>query len=181
MKRLPLAAAAALAAALVVGPAGAAGSSGVQVVEAKSSSFPARTYVISLPHRLRLTTSDVSVTENGSPVAEAKLVPASQASKKTFGVVLVLDTSWSMRGKPITAALAAVQEFVAHRNGNEQLGVVYFHEQAKIVLPLTTSAAKISAALAASPALGRQTHIFDAVAKAEGMLPEPGSARARSW
>src|SRR5262249_46591239 len=37
-------------------------------------------------------------------------------------------------------------------------------------LPLTTSRSKISAALAATPHLSRETHIFDAVARAEAML-----------
>ena len=62
------------------------------------------------------------MTENGGPVVDPTVVPASQASKETFGVVLVLDTSYSMTGKPLAAALAAEQAFVAQRNPNEQLG-----------------------------------------------------------
>ena len=39
-------------------------------------------YVLSLPSGRKLTTADVGVTENGNPVVEPTLVPASQASKQ---------------------------------------------------------------------------------------------------
>ena len=44
--------------------------------------------------------------------------------------------------------------------------------KAKVVLPLTASTKKISAALASPPKLAFGTHIFDAVAEAEAMLSD---------
>ena len=82
-----------------------------------------RTYVLSLPSEPQADGPRRHVTENGGRWSTPTLVPASQAAKKTFGVVLVLDTSYSMTGKPIAAALAAAQAFVAQRNPNEQVGV----------------------------------------------------------
>jgi tight adherence protein B len=140
------------------------------VVEAKGPAFPVRTLVLSLPTGQRLTGSDVQVTENGGSVAAPTLVPASAASAKTFGVVLLLDTSWSMQGKPLASAIAAEQAFAARRNPNEQLGLIEFNRKATVVLPLTTSATKISAALASTPSVTNGTHIYDAVARAEAML-----------
>jgi tight adherence protein B len=171
MKRLVLLAAAVFAVALAVGSgtAGAA-ASGPSVVEAKGPPFPVRTYVLSLPSGQKLSLGDVNVTENGGPVAETSLVPASQASKKTFGVVLVLDTSYSMTGEPMTAALAAEQAFIAQRNPNEQVGAINFNRTTDVVLPLTTSASRISDALAPTPKIKPGTRIFDAVAQAESML-----------
>ena len=153
MKRLALIATVVLAAGALAGGAGARGGSGLGVVEAKGPAFPVRTFVLSLPSGRRLTIHDVAVKENGGPVVKPTLVPASQASKETFGVVLVLDTSWSMQGQPITAAVAAEQAFVARRNPNEQLAAIDFNRTTKIVLPLTTSATKISAALASTHVL----------------------------
>ena len=170
MKRLALIATVVLAAGALAGGAGAKGGSGLGVVEAKGPAFPVRTFVLSLPSGRRLTIHDVQVKENGGPVVKPTLVPASQASKETFGVVLVLDTSWSMQGQPITAAVAAEQAFVARRNPNEQLAAIDFNRTTKIVLPLTTSATKISAALASTPKITTGTRIFDAVARAEAML-----------
>jgi tight adherence protein B len=171
VKRVALLAAVALAAGAVVGISGAAAdSSGVRVIEAKGPPYPVRTYVISLPTGRKLTLGGVHVTENGEPPVDTTLTPASQASKKTFGVVLVRDTSFSMAGKPIVAAIAAEQAFTAQRNPNEQVGAIDFNRKAKTVLPLTTSSGKIAAALATTPTLSGGTHIYDAVHQAESML-----------
>jgi tight adherence protein B len=172
VKRLPLIAAVALAVASLAGTAAAAGSSsgGVTLVEAKGPAFPVQTYVLVLPSGRRLTTKDVTVTENGGPVAQPSLVPASKASKKTFGVVLVLDTSYSMSGEPIRAAVAAEKAFVAQRNPNEQVGMIDFNRTTKVVRPLTTSGTQLSAALNSIPPVTTGTHIYDAVAQAEAML-----------
>ena len=173
MRRVSLIAAAVLAVALLVGTgtaAAAPASSGVKVVEVKGPDFPVRTYVVTLPKGRKLTVHGVTVTENGNPVIEQKLVPASKALKKTFGVVLVLDTSYSMTGKPIAAAVAAAQAFAAQRNPNEELGVIEFNREPTPVLNLTDSSTKINEALSKPPAIATGTHIYDAVAQAEEML-----------
>jgi len=171
VKRVALLTALALAAGgLAAANVAAGASSGLRLVEAKGPPFPVRTLVLSLPSGRKLTIHDVTVTENGSSVVDPTLVPASEASRKTFGVVLLLDTSWSMQGKPLASAVAAEQAFAARRNPNEELGLIEFNRQAKVVLPLTTSATRISAALATQPKVATGTRIFDAVAKAEAML-----------
>jgi tight adherence protein B len=142
----------------------------VRVVEAKGPNFPVRTFVITLPQGSKLSIRDITITENGTPVIEPSLTPASKASRKTFGVVLVLDTSWSMRGKPLAAAIAAENAFVAQRNPNEQVGAINFNRETTPVLPLTASAEKITAGLATKPQIATGTHIYDAVGEAEAML-----------
>ena len=171
MRRLALIATLALAA-LLAGGALAADSGGMKLIEARSASFPVRTFVLSLPQSKALSYSDIQVSENGRPVADLNVVPASQASKKTFGVVLVVDASDSMAGVPIRKAVAAERAFAARRNPNQQLGVIAFSNNARVVLPLTASAAKIDAALSSTPKLAFGTHIFDAVAEAEAMLTQ---------
>jgi Flp pilus assembly protein TadB/Mg-chelatase subunit ChlD len=168
MRRIALIAAIVVAA--LAGAAGTARASGVSVVEAKGPAFPVRTYVLSLPTDLPLTS--VQVTENGGSVADQTLVPASEASKKTFGVVLVLDTSYSMKGKPLDAAIAAADAFVGQRNPHEQVGIIEFNREQHVALKLTDSATKISAALAERPRITTGTHIYDAVAQAEAMLAD---------
>jgi tight adherence protein B len=172
VRRLPLIAAVVLAAGLLAGTAAAAGSSssGPALVEAKGPAFPVRTYVLLLPSSRRLTLNDVNVTENRNSVAEPTLVPASKASKKTFGVVLLLDTSYSMNGAPIAHALAAAQAFADQSNPNTQLGVIEYNRQATTKQDLTTSATKITSALSSPPAIATGTHIYGAVAQAEAML-----------
>jgi tight adherence protein B len=170
VKRFSLIAAVALAAGVLAGTADAGGSAGLRLIEAKGPDFPVRTFVLSLPSDRKLTTGDVHITENGGSVVKPSVVPASRASKKTFAAVLVLDTSYSMKGGPLKAALSAEQAFVAQRNPNEEVGAIEFNRATKVVLPLTASATKISAALAPVPGVATGTHIYDAVAQAEAML-----------
>jgi tight adherence protein B len=170
VRRLPLIAALVATAGCLVSTVAAAGGSGLRVIEAKGPAFPFRTYVVSLPRGQGLTIHDVNVTENGNPVLDPSLVPASQASKKTFGAVLVLDTSFSMKGKPIEAAIQAERAFVAQRNPNEQVGAIEFNRNTNVVLPLTDSSTKISSALSSTPGVSTGTYIYDAVAQAESML-----------
>ncbi len=170
MKRVTLTLAVALAAAVLAATAGAADSGSLKVIEAKGPAFPVRTFVLTLPSGRKLTIHGVTVTENGSSVAEPTLVPASQADKKTFGTVLVLDTSYSMTGQPIAAAVKAAQAFAAQRNPNEQLGVLEFNRNTTTVQKLTTSSADIAKALNEPVSIGTGTHIYDAVAQAEAML-----------
>lgn len=171
MRRLLLIAAAVLTGALLGGAATTArASSGPHVVAARGPSFPVRTYVLFLPQPRKLTVNDISVTENGQPVVKPTLVPARLASDKTFGVVLLLDTSYSMNGAPFRAAVAAAQAFAYQLNPNEQLGIIEYNREIKETLPLTTSAAKIHDALALPPTIKSGTHIYEAVARAEAML-----------
>jgi tight adherence protein B len=174
VKRAALIAAVAAAAGVLASTAGAADSSRLRVTEAKGPDFPVRTFVLNFPTGRKLTIHDVSVTENGNPVVKPTLVPASEAAPKSFGVVLVLDASYSMTGKPIAAAVAAEQAFALQRNPNEEFGLVEFNRNTTVALPLTTSDAKITAALQEKPGITTGTHIYDAVAQAEAMLRSAG-------
>jgi tight adherence protein B len=173
VRRLPLVAALVLAAGVLAAAVSAAGSSEFQLVRVnKGVAFPTQKYVLSLKTVRPLTNNDVTVTENGGQVLHQTLVPASQASAETFGVVLALDTSYSMAGEPLTAALDAERAFAQYRNPNQQLGALNFWSSSKTVLPLTTSKQDIADALNAVPPVHGGTHIFDAVSQAEAMLTD---------
>jgi tight adherence protein B len=174
LKRLTLIAAFALASALLSGSAAAAPSGGLSVEKAQGPPFPVRRFVLTLPTNQKLTIHDVHVRENGRSVLDPTLVPASKASAKSFGVVLLLDTSYSMNGAPVTAAIRAAQAFALQRNPNEGLGVIEFNKQATVAQLLTTSKTKINEALAQPPKINTGTHIYDAVAEAEAMLKSAG-------
>jgi tight adherence protein B len=136
------------------------------------ANFPDRTFVLSLPSGMKLSSGDVNVRENGEPVNELTLVPAggTQVRTKDFGVVLVIDASISMRGDAQAAALNAARAFATQRPAKQQLGIVAFNSTSTVVLPLTTDPAKITAALAKPTPLNVGTHIYDAVETAVTML-----------
>jgi tight adherence protein B len=172
VRRLAVTAAAVLgAAALPLAAGAAAPAKGVQLTEAGGATFPVRAYVLSLPGERQLSTGQVQVTENGQPVVDLTVRPASAAGRTTtFGSVLVIDASDSMKGKPIASAMAAARAFAAQRAPNTRLGVITFSNSVNEALPLTRSKLRINAALGTVPATAFGTHIYDAVAKAEQML-----------
>jgi tight adherence protein B len=174
MKRIPLIISLVLVVSVLAGTAMGAGSSSGRptLIEAKGPAFPVRSYVLKLPNSQRLTPNEVKVTENGTAVLNKTIVPASQTSGKTFGVVLVGDTSYSMYGGPLHSALVAEQAFAAQRNPEEQLGLIDFNHKTTVVLPLTSSASAIHNALITTPKVATGTYIYDAVAQAEAMLKD---------
>ena len=108
-----------------------------------------------------------------------RVVPAEAADPRTFATVLAIDTSESMRGAPIQAAMAAAREFAAQRPAQQRLGVVFFNSRVTLALPPTTDAGKISQALSTPPPLATGTRIYDATALATRVLAD-ARASARS-
>jgi tight adherence protein B len=149
--------------ALVTAVPAAAVTDRIHITEAGSASFPGRAYVLSLPKGRQLKASQVHVTENGGSVAGVSVVPVAEARPKDFGVVLAIDASTSMEGKPEQAAFYAAQAFAGRRKGQEQLAVVTYNVSPTVVLPFTTDQAKIDQALSKQPPFVYGTHIYDAV------------------
>jgi tight adherence protein B len=142
----------------------------IRLVEAGQSHFPFRSYVLTLPKAQPLPLSSLQVTENGTLVRNLSVVSAQAAKESQFGVVLAIDASQSMRGKPIAAAMAAARAFAAHRNPNQQLGVITFNGSVKVLQPLTTQSGAIKRALSHAPRLSYGTHMYDALDEAGTML-----------
>lgn len=162
--------AAMVAAALV--PASGAESARLRLTPAAGAVFPARSFVLTLPSNRPLQARQVHVRENGNAVADLSVIPARAAGKGLFAVVLVLDTSKSMRGKPIGGALSAAQLFAGRRARYEKLAIVTFDSRARVLLPFSTDSEAIIGVLAPKPPLAWGTHIYDAVGQAISLLRE---------
>jgi tight adherence protein B len=167
-RRLIIVLAAALSAAASLAASSAAAP--VQVTESGSAHFPDRAYVLTLGSGQRLVASQVRVRENGLPVASVTVEPIGGAHDTSFGTVLAIDASDSMAGKPIREAVKATQAFAARRSPNQRLALVSFNKVTDLLLPFTTSQAVVDRALAHQPSLASGTHIFDAVARAIGLI-----------
>jgi tight adherence protein B len=167
----------AIVAAVAAWPAAAADAGTVQVVEAGSALFPDRAYVLTLPEPRKpaLTTDDVTVTENGTPVDN--LAVLSSASGSGIGTVLLIDASNSMKGS-IQAAMQAARAFAA-RNPGQPLSVVFFNTQPTVALPLTTDPKQVQAALAKAPKLAEGTRLYDALAAAVAQIRGSALGAAR--
>jgi len=142
------------------------------LTEAAGAIFPDRAFVVSLPSERSLRASQVDVRENGQRVTGLSLVPAGGAGGEEFGVVLAIDASESMEGKPIAGALQAAQLFVTRKAPNQQVAIVIFNSKAEVLLPFTSDAGKILQALSKPPTLAYGTHIYDAVSESIALLEE---------
>jgi tight adherence protein B len=146
----------------LAGSAPAAGASTVSASFGDQGRFPARALLVSAPASQAVTPRSLQVTENGRPVQETSVTPLAAGSHGDFGVVLVIDTSQSMRGTPIQRAMLAARVLARHRTQNEEIGAIEFNSTASDVLPLTSSSALIDTALARAPRIASGTHIYDA-------------------
>jgi tight adherence protein B len=164
------------AVALASATAASAGSgSGMRLTALEGTNFPNRAYVLTLDSKARLGTSNARVTENGKRVNSLNVSPASPATVRGRAVVLVIDASNSMRGRPIKGAMAAARALSEQRSSTQRLGVVVFNDEATTLLPLTDDQAEIDAALNGTPTLAQGTHLYDAVRYATGLLRAAGA------
>ena len=122
--------------------------------------------------RLTVVTSTPSarppaVTENGAPVVDLSVQNLGLAKN----VVLAIDHSRSMRGRPLADALAAARRFVALKPRADQMAVVSFASQSILESDFSSSTSNAPFALSsigADPVYG--TRLYDAVVQSARAL-----------
>lgn len=113
-----------------------------------------------------LTGADVSVTENGEPIASTLTVVPTAGLE----VVLAIDTSGSMNeGDAIGAAKEAAQRFLDVLPAEVPVGVVAFADGPSLLSPLTTDRALLRQAIGGLAA-GGETALFDAMVLARSVF-----------
>jgi len=132
-----------------------------------SDPFPTRSYLLTLPQREDVGERAIEVTENGEPVRDLKLKSGAIAGS---AVVLAIDASNSMRGRPIVDAMEAARAFAARRRPDQRLGVVFFNDEVHVALEPTTDSARIDETVAALPELAKQTRLNDGAMAAIDLL-----------
>jgi tight adherence protein B len=160
MKRLSALGIAALVAMLL--GCSAASAAGVHLIQAGGAKFPERAYALSLSSPVKLTPSQVSVTEDGVPVTGLTVAAANASRQSHAGTILLIDTSLSMKGLAIRDAIKAAQSFISVRNPAQPMGIVYFDKTTSVVAPMTTNTKTLQNALARMPTLRFGTYMFSA-------------------
>jgi tight adherence protein B len=156
--------------ALAVVPAAAAD---MQLTPVQRLPFPDRGYVVDLGRDADVTHVRTHVSENGSPIGRFTIRPLATASIHS-AVVLAIDASDSMAGRPYQTALAATRAFTDARTGSERIGVVAFNEHVHVVQPPTSSPDELGASLDHAPPLAYGTHIYDGVTESLALLAKSG-------
>jgi tight adherence protein B len=166
MTRTLLALIAVATAAVGVWSASAAAAGELRASPLAETRFPERAYVVSLPQGSVAGEQNVRVTENGERVSKLTALPATRADRRELAIVLAIDTSSSMRGEPVRAATEAARALAARRNPQQQLAVLTFNAETRLVLPFTSDEAEIERALATPPPVAYYTRTYDAIEQA---------------
>jgi tight adherence protein B len=132
--------------------------------------FPDRAFILASRSAAPLSGSAIGVSENGKPVSDLSAVPASEALSRTFGVVLAVDASNSMRGAAIASAMAAARTFESGSATGQALGLVTFNGTVRVVVRPTTERSATAAALRNQPPLAERTRLWDGVARSIDLL-----------
>jgi Flp pilus assembly protein TadB len=135
----------------------------VQVTPVGRVPFPDRAYVIDLPTGKAVSPRRVHVVENGIGL-QFKITALAKAGV-SYGTILAIDASDSMKGDPEAGALSAAQSFVARRSASQEVGVVTFNGGVNVAQAPTIDPGQLNAAVTRAPQLAYGTHIFDAVSR----------------
>ena len=148
-----------------------AASASVQLTPVQRVPFPKRAYLVDIGRDGALTTTHMRVSENGVPVGRFTLRPLA-GSTIDSAVMLAIDASNSMAGRPYRAAIAAANAFARSRTGSERIGLVAFNDQVHVARPPTASPEELTSSLRHPPQLAYGTHVYDAVIQSLALLSE---------
>lgn len=142
---------------------------GVRVED--SSNLPALTLSVTLPAELlgsSLSEPTFRVAENGVEAEVISAESATEAAREPVDVVLVLDTSGSMKGAPLSDALTAARAFVDAMGPEDRTAVVTFAFEPTVRSGFTGDQAQLLSALEGIQATG-ETAVHDALVRAAGL------------
>ncbi|PKQ37947.1 MAG: hypothetical protein CVT59_05015 [Actinobacteria bacterium HGW-Actinobacteria-1] len=161
-----------LVALLIAAPAPAfAADSTLGVRLEDSSKLPALTLSVTLPADLLGGTTDeptFRIAENGIEAKVISAQSATEAARKPVDVVLVLDTSGSMKGAPLADALVAARAFVNAMGPEDRTAIVTFAFEPKVRSGFSGDQTQLLAALDGIQATG-ETAVHDALIRAAGL------------
>lgn len=141
-----------------------------------TSAFPEVRLTVSLPPSLA-DGSDVTfeVLENERRIAEVTAQPAADDAQPAQ-VVLVMDTSGSMKGAPLDNAKAAANALVDALDPEATVALVTFSDRVRVVSGLTDDRAALKAAISGMNASG-ETALYDGIVQAAALVPRAAEAR----
>jgi tight adherence protein B len=156
---------------LLVGAAGGSAIASPTTVRIRSvdqHAFPTVSVTVSVTELAALSASDVQITENG--VARAvQSVQTLEESGRRIDIVLAIDTSNSVKGAPLAAAVAAAKTLIGQLPSGIQVGIVTFAARPVVVVPITSDHPAALIALDSLKVSGG-TALFAGVSAAAGMF-----------
>jgi len=165
--RATLGVVAALSGVLLFAAPAAADPTGVHIRQVDASAFPIVKVTVSTTGTIP--PSQIGISENGVPITIQSVQSLAQ-SGRTVDVVLALDTSNSVHGAPLAAALTAARSFVDQVPANIAVGLITFSDQVRVIQPITTVHADVLRGLDTITGTQSGTGLYDGVLTAAGMF-----------
>jgi tight adherence protein B len=158
----------ALLLAVVAVPLSAHAAEPLVVQKIETSSYPKVTLNILVPSAIVGGTSvEFTAKENGKAVKVTQ--DSGPGWDNPTSVVLLIDTSGSMKGRPLRDAVAAAKRFISAMGPNDEVAVVTFGTRSAVAAAFTSDQAKLKKALSGLSASG-ETAMYDAVVQAAKMF-----------
>lgn len=127
---------------LVAAPAGAR-SGGVKILDVQRDG-DRLVFTVVTPGGSELVPESFRITVNQLRASDVDLAPI-ESSVRASGAVLVVDTSGSMKGRPIAAARDAIELFVETVDPKTQIGLVTFSDAVGVAAGYTTDYSRLTA------------------------------------
>jgi uncharacterized protein YegL len=96
---------------------------------------------------------------------------------KGFSILLVLDTSGSVKGPPLEGIKKSAMEFVSLLGESDRGGVITFNDEANLVAPFTSDKNTLKQKIARLMTKGKNTVLFDALDQAFVLLEKEEDTR----
>lgn len=153
---------------------------GLTVSETDGSAYPNVRLRVGLPAELLAGDPTgkptFTVLENGLAVESAPAKPVGGESEP-LDVVLVIDTSGSMKGAPMTAARAAAERFIDAVGSDVRIAIVGFSSRPRVLSAFTTDRDRLGKAIISLEPAG-ETSVYDALVTASKMSSDPTARHA---
>ncbi|MFP5256582.1 MAG: type II secretion system F family protein [Acidimicrobiia bacterium] len=151
-------------------PSAAQDESPALVIRSVDATDPANVEVVFGYQGDRNDLADLAVRESGDLVEATTAVPLSD--QQALGVVLTIDVSGSMEeGALIERVLEAAREFVSNKSVADQVAIVTFSDEVRLVQDFTTDEDTLLDALD-SQNVGGETDLYDGVVRAAALFED---------
>ena len=175
--------AASVATVLLLACAGAASAQtpgGLVVQEVDSAGFPRLELLVTVPADMAVPEGeapDLSVSENGQTAESVEVVPVG-GEREPLDIVLVMDTSGSMKGKPLEDAKDAAARFVKSMGGGQdQIAIMGFASRPRVVTGFTSETPRLLEGISSLEASG-ETALHDALVSASDLIGQRAAGAA---
>jgi tight adherence protein B len=148
--------------------AGSASAGGTVGIGHASRSHGRLTFTVTTPGGPLLTSRDFALTVNGIRAQDMVATPL-QKQQTAAGAVVLIDTSGSMQGQPISEARKAVTSFTSSLQAGSQVALVHFSAAVQVLSGYTSNTSTIANAIPKLNATG-ETALYDGLVKAASLI-----------